>query len=91
MPLNVILGELGNKSKVLITKYLIERERHEDGGNHIHGYIKDERPVNILNPNHLDLNWEGKDFHGKYESIRNPGKWIQYLLKTRKDPEDENI
>jgi hypothetical protein len=47
MPLNVILGELGNKSKVLITKYLIERDRHEDGGNHIHGNIKDERPVNI--------------------------------------------
>jgi hypothetical protein len=90
--LGEVLSKVSAKSKTLIEKYLIVRESHEDGGKHVHVYLKYERPINILNPHQMDLEGEdGESKHGKYESIRNPAQWIKYLLKGIKDPGDENI
>jgi hypothetical protein len=75
MSLSEVLSKVSTKSKTSIEKYLIVRERHESGGSHIHVYLKYERPINILNPHQMDIEGEdGKRYHGKYESIRNPAQ-----------------
>ena len=75
MSLSEVISKVSTKSKTLIEKYLVVRERHESGGNHIHVYLKYDRPINILNPHQMDIEGEdGKSYHGKYESIRNPAQ-----------------
>lgn len=60
-----------------IELYIIAQEQHEDGGNHIHAYIKCTTKKDIRSPNTLDVD----NYHGKYETCRNYNAVRNYCTK----------
>lgn len=74
IPLNLILKELELKSKIPIDSYVLVRENHREGGKHVHVYLKYQRPINIVDPTHMDLIIEGETYKGKYEGLKSPIK-----------------
>lgn len=42
------------KTKLHLERYIIARERHEDGNFHLHAYCKLSKRCDIKNPRHLD-------------------------------------
>lgn len=69
--LNALLADYG------IEEYLMCREKHKDGSNHVHCYFKLSKQFNTRVPSSLDVG--GK--HGRYEGVRNRNKVIEYILK----------
>lgn len=58
-------------------KYIIAREKHQDGDSHVHCYLHYEVKKNIRDPKYFDV--EGH--HGNYMSCRNPNNVIAYVKK----------
>lgn len=73
-----------------IEDYLIVQEHHKEGGDldgvegdlHIHAAIFVKKRCDFNSPQCLDV----LEYHGKYESIKNKEKTIEYLLKEDKNP-----
>lgn len=65
------------QNKLDINEYIIAQEKHQDGNNHLHVYLKLNKKCNIVNSNWLDLN----GYHGKYESCRNGNSVKKYCIK----------
>ena len=77
--------KLGTKK---IEKYAIVKEKHQDGGEHIHVYLKLESGCNIKSADRLDIiDNEGKKYHGKYETCRSYTRVVHYMLKHVKSKE----
>lgn len=75
LELDVALSEIS--SILSIDKYIIAREKHTDGGAHIHMYIKCLNPADIRKPDKLDI----LGFHGNYQSCRSPNAVRKYCTK----------
>ena len=66
--------------------YLIVQELHEDGTPHIHVYIEFEEKQSIYSRDKLHVELKDNDEkkiiqEGKYESVRNRGSVMSYMLK----------
>lgn len=56
-------------------------EKHEDGNNHIHVYLRLNRKCDIRNANKLDVG----ELHGNYQCAKRPSECYKYI---NKDPVD---
>lgn len=64
-----------------IIEGIFAEEKHEDGTPHLHAYIKFDRKRNFTNNTCFDLLYEGKNYHGNYQTARNPEASKQYCKK----------
>ena len=70
------------EKKVQIEKYVIGSEKHEDGQNHIHVYLKLKKRCNIYSAKTLDIFDKSEEKkHGKYETCRSYSRVINYVVK----------
>lgn len=60
-----------------ILDYIVAEEQHQDGGRHIHVYIKLDRKCSIARPDFLDL-W---GVHGNYQGCRSAKAVKEYCTK----------
>jgi hypothetical protein len=75
-----VLKQLEEKLKN-IESYLIGEEIHEDGGIHIHCFFELKNVFDTSIVNYLDLNFEGKTYHGNYQAGKNKNTLIEYIIK----------
>lgn len=61
-----------------VIHYVIALEKHQDGNNHIHGYVKF---VDGLTVNKATTALDCKGYHGNYQPCRSPKHVIQYCTK----------
>jgi len=65
-----------------IIHYVIASEKHEDGGKHIHVYVKFTTGVKLRDTKYFDLPKDLPDvWHGNYQPCRSPKSVIQYCTK----------
>lgn len=71
--------EILNKLPVnnCIEHYVISQEKHEDGGLHIHAYIKYNYKLNIIDQSHFDID----KYHPNIQSVKNTKNVIAYVKK----------
>lgn len=62
-----------------IEKYLIASEKHKDGSDHLHVYLKLEKKKHVRDVNFFDL--DNQKFHGNYQSCRNAEAVVKYCKK----------
>ncbi len=65
------------KTKGELTRYVVARELHQDGGIHYHAYAKYAKKVDTTNPRYFDLD----GCHGNYQATKNATKWAAYCMK----------
>lgn len=58
-------------------KYIVCRERHQDGNYHFHAVVEFARKINERSPNFFDV----FGVHGKYEPVRDLQGSLKYCLK----------
>lgn len=74
-----------------IINYLIVKEKHlNTSGFHIHCFIECAKKVEISNSSKLNIIYNEQTFHGKYETVKNKVKVIDYILKSIDDVNDQN-
>lgn len=73
-------------SKGTLVKGLVGQERHQDGNLHLHAYAKYVKDIDTKNPRYFDIEWEGKTYHGEYESAKCAIASIKYITKEDKEP-----
>jgi hypothetical protein len=76
--LKFLSAKLGDNLK----EYLIVQEVHEDGNLHLHCYLELNKRVDYNSATCLDM----LDCHGNYQSTKKKESWIEYLLKSDKEP-----
>lgn len=76
-----ILEKLEQKIPEKIIEYVICRENHQDGGIHYHVYLEFNRRVELFGPNCLDLDFNGINYHGSYETVRLKRNSLEYITK----------
>jgi hypothetical protein len=74
--LDLLTGKLSTKKRT-ITEYLIATEKHADGNDHLHCWIKMNKPLFIREPTWFDLN----NHHGNYQGARNATRVKAYCAK----------
>jgi len=84
-----ILDQLKSALKRNDMKHLIAKELHEDGNPHVHVYLSFDTPVGVYSSSKLDLEFGGKSYHGKYETVKSKHSTIQYLLKDQDEKDSE--
>lgn len=72
---STILEEL--KKKVDLENYLIATEKHLDGTDHIHAYLKLKKKLHTRDERFFDIN----SFHPNIQSVRSPKAVIKYVSK----------
>lgn len=72
-----LLREICQRKKRSITEYLIATEKHQDGNDHLHAWIKLEKALFVRDANFFDL----KNHHGNYQGARNPARVKAYCSK----------
>lgn len=60
-----------------ITEYVIATEKHADGNDHLHAYLKLDKKIHIKNEKFFDLG----NHHGNYQGARSPTKVKKYCAK----------
>lgn len=65
------------KQKLPIQDWIICQEKHKDGHDHLHCYLRLERKVNLKDPTKLDLGV----YHGNYQTCRSPAAVKNYVKK----------
>ncbi len=73
-----------------LTSFALSKEKHVDGSNHIHVWLKLEKKLNTTNPRLLDLIEDGQVKHGQYENARKDKSSMEYVLKEITSKKDEN-
>lgn len=61
----------------------IAQEEHQDGTPHLHALVCLPRKKHIRNPRHFDLEFDGVEYHGNYQSARNPAATLEYIKKEQ--------
>lgn len=64
-------------SKGRIQHAIISKELHADGSNHRHVYVYYAKKLNFKSHSCFDIG----QYHGNYETTKNPAAWIQYIKK----------
>lgn len=60
----------------------MSKEKHKDGGEHLHIYIKLDARIDIMDKKRLDIeDGQGKKVHGNYQSCRSYRNVIGYIVK----------
>lgn len=72
-----LLTEALKKKKRTISEYLIAKEKHKDGNDHLHVWLKLDKKVDIRSASLLDL----KNHHGNYQSARSSSRVKAYCSK----------
>lgn len=62
-----------------ISRYCIGRERHSDGGNHLHAYIAFNRKVDVKSQTFFDC----QGYHPHIEAVKNKTRTIEYCRKEK--------
>lgn len=65
---------------------IIGHELHEDGADHLHIYVYFKDKKNVKSPNHFDL---PGNFHGNYQTVKNPNATKAYVKKSGDYIEEE--
>jgi len=69
-------------------EYLIAKEFHEDGNPHLHVYLSFSFPEGIYSASKLDLEIDGKIYHGNYQVVKSFHSTIQYIIKASESLEN---
>lgn len=72
-----LFREIFQKKKRTIQEYVIAQEKHADGNDHLHAFIRLNKALHISNAALLDL----KKHHGNYQSARSPTRVKAYCTK----------
>lgn len=65
-----------------LLEYVVARELHKNGDEHLHAYIKLDGPFRTRDPNALDLLFGDNRFHGNYQGARSVKNVIKYCTKA---------
>lgn len=76
---SILEEKVKEKGRVLL-EYLVAEEKHADGSDHLHAYLKMDSGWNNKDPHFWDLN----DFHGNYQGARSPKAVLKYCQKEGK-------
>lgn len=60
-----------------LSEWIIAQETHQDGGKHLHAWLKCTTPYETCNPKELDL----EQHHGNYQAARSPKAVATYVVK----------
>ena len=72
-------------------KFLISTEFHEDGSPHLHVYLEFGLSQGIYSATKLDLEFDGKMYHGNYQAVKSPHATKQYIIKSVSDINELNL
>jgi hypothetical protein len=78
---NQILEKLEQKIPHKIIEYVVCEEKHEDGGTHYHIYLEFNQRVELFGSDCLDLDFDGINCHGSYETVRKKENALHYIVK----------
>jgi hypothetical protein len=78
----LILDQLEKKVPKII-QYIIAEEKHQDGGIHYHIYLEFNTRAELYGANCLDLQFDGINYHGNYETVRKKDWAIRYIIKDK--------
>lgn len=65
------------------SQYVIGKELHQEEGAHFHVILVSKTKLDIRNPEILDIDHEGKIFHGNYQPVKNLQQAVKYVCKDR--------
>lgn len=84
-------SQCGDLSKDEVLAYITEKrpvdhvvcglEKHEDGGNHIHVYVRFTKKINVKSERFFDVD----GYHPNIQAMRDPRKWYNYVTKEDKN------
>ena len=72
-------------------KFLIATEFHLDGNPHLHVYLEFGLVQAIYSATKLDLEFDGKIYHGNYQAVKSPHATKQYIIKSVSDISELNL
>lgn len=73
---------LESLNKVVVFKnYLVAKESHATEGFHFHVLLVANSKFDIRNENHLNVEYNGKTYHGNYQKIKSFNKCVEYICK----------
>jgi len=64
-----------------IEKYIVAQEKHQDGTDHLHVWLRLTKRFNTRNPRAFDLEWDGVNYHGNYQPCRRASAVQKYCQK----------
>jgi len=92
LKLDFLKSELEKKLYTYEMKdFVLTREKHEDGGNHIHVFIITRKVTNILNEKYFDIKKNDEVFHPNIQPARKAGNVLKYILKFVTSKFDKNL
>jgi len=92
LELNFLRSELEKRlSTYTMKEFVLTREKHEDGGNHIHVFIITKKRTGIENEKYFDIEYKDKIFHPNIQPARKAGNVLEYILKFVISKFDENL
>ena len=74
-----LLMEISQKADV--QDYLISKEIHEDGGNHLHAYFKFQKKLDTRNVRYFDVEYYNKIHHPNIQKPKTTYKLYAYIKK----------
>lgn len=74
-----------------LQRYRICEEEHKDEAKHLHAYVQCREKISTKKCSFADLIWEGKTYHGNYQSCKNPDAVLQYCKKGENPNYIDNI
>lgn len=72
-----LLTEILSSKGRTISEYIIAREKHADGSDHLHAYLKLDKKIDVRSASLFDL----RNHHGNYQSARSATKVKKYCTK----------
>jgi len=82
IPREEVLAQIIEKlKKNNVENYVISTEKHKDESEHVHCYINLGTACDIRDARKLDLEKEGKKYHGNYQTCRKYENVQRYLIK----------
>lgn len=61
-----------------IEEYIVAQEKHQDGTDHLHIYLKLDEKLSVRESTLFDLD---EEYHGNYQSVRSPNRVKKYCTK----------
>lgn len=80
-PKEEALAQLMTKEKLEIQKAVVGHELHKEEGEHLHVFIKLSKKINLRTEDYLDLYYEGKSYHGNYQTAKSWVAVSKYVMK----------
>lgn len=66
-----------------VYEILVVQELHQDGNPHLHVWIKFDVQLSTRDQRYFDCEYNGANYHGRYEVARSPKAVIGYCTKTK--------